>query len=60
MKTILLKSIVLLALLAVIFSCGSSKNASEIARKKQELKERQDKLDQDKKRFEMQNNNDLK
>ncbi len=60
MKSLLFKSLLFITILGVIASCGSSKNASEMSRKKQELKEKQDKLDQDKKRFEMQNNKDLK
>lgn len=60
MKSLLFKSLLFITILGAITSCGSSKNASEMSRKKQELKEKQDKLDQDKKRFEMQNNKDLK
>jgi len=60
MKSLLFKSLLFITTLGAIASCGSSKNASEMSRKKQELKEKQDKLDQDKKRFEMQNNKDLK
>ena len=60
MKTALFRLIVLVAFAAMISSCGSSKSASEVARKKQELKEKQDRLDQDKKRFEMQNNKDVR
>jgi outer membrane murein-binding lipoprotein Lpp len=60
MKSLLFKSLLFITILGAIASCGSSKNASEMSRKKQELKEKQDKLDQDKKRFEMLNNKDLK
>ena len=60
MKKILISSILLFNLTTIVSSCGSSKHAAEAERKKQELKQKQDKLDQDKKRFEMQNNKELK
>jgi outer membrane murein-binding lipoprotein Lpp len=60
MKTFLNRFIVIAILTLIVSSCGSSKNASEAARKKQELRDKQDRLDQDKKKFEMQNNKDLK
>jgi len=60
MKTIVIKSIVFISIITCLYSCGSSKNAANAAKKQQELKEKQDKLDQDKKRFEMQNNGNLK
>lgn len=60
MKTILFRLIVIVALAATFSSCGSSKNAADEARKKQELKEKQKELDQNKKNFEMQNNQELK
>ena len=60
MKKILFRSITFITLLATVYSCGSSKNAAAAERKKQETKDKQDKLDQDQKRFEMQNNKDIK
>ena len=60
MKTIVIKSIVFISIIASLYACESSKNAANAAKKQQELKEKQDKLDQDKKRFEMQNNGNLK
>ncbi|MEI6508440.1 MAG: hypothetical protein WCO54_08135 [Bacteroidota bacterium] len=59
MKNLIIRSAFLVCLSGVMLSCGSSKVA-EAERKNQELKQKQDKLDQDKKRFEMQNNKDLK
>jgi hypothetical protein len=60
MKNLVFKSIVLVSLVTTILSCGSSKSAADAARQKQDIKEKQDRLDQDKKKFEMQNNNNLK
>lgn len=60
MKAILIKSAIILCLATISVSCGSSKRAADAERKKQERKEKSDKLDEDKRRFEMQNNKDLK
>ncbi len=60
MKTILLKSIICIAIASTVASCGSAKKAANADKKKQEQKQKSDQLDQDKKRFEMQNNKDLK
>ena len=60
MKNLSLKSILFISLAISFLSCGSSKNAAEAERKKQGMKEKQKELDQNKRNFEMQNNNDLK
>jgi hypothetical protein len=60
MKTTFIRLTILIALATTAISCGSSKNAAETDRKKKEQKEKSDKLDEDKRRFEMQNNKDLK
>jgi len=58
MKTLLVKSLFLCGLSAMLLSCGTSR--AEAERKRQERKQKSDQLDQDKKRFEMQHDKDLK
>lgn len=60
MKKLFLITSLVFTVIILTTSCGSSRKAAEAEKRKQEQKQKSDQMDKDKRRFEQDNNKDLK